>query len=75
MIHDGVPLRLYLKQRCVSALGIAEPVGEAEGEPCEEEAQMCVKENGQRRLTSSVTTNPVTGDIHPFMVILLYCLG
>lgn len=69
MIHDGVPLRLYLKQRCVSALGIAEPVGEAEGEPCEKEAQMCVKENGQR------TTNPVTGDIHPFMVILLYCLG
>ena len=75
MIHYGVPLRLYFKKRCVSALGIAEPVGEAEGEPCEEKAQMCVEENGQRRPTSSVTTNPVTGDIHPFMVILLYCLG
>lgn len=37
---------------------------------------MCVKMNGQRRLTSSVTTNPVTGDIYPFkMVVLLYYLS
>lgn len=77
MIHNGVPLRLYFKKkRHVSALEIAGPVGEAEGKPCEEEAQISVKENGKRRLTSSVTTNPVTGDIHPFkMVVLLYCLG
>lgn len=37
---------------------------------------MGVKMSGQRRLTSSVTTNPVTGDILPFkMVVLLYYLG
>lgn len=37
---------------------------------------MCVKMNEQRRLASSETTNPVTGDILPFkMVVLVYYLG